>query len=82
MREQNKNAGIQLQPILVNSETAATMLGISKRHFDSLERGGKIGPMPAKLGGRVLWCADTLRSWAAAGCPAREQWLKDHGGAE
>ena len=60
--------------ILVDSETAAGMLSISKRHFLAQENSGKIGPMGVKLGARKLFCVSELQAWAAAGCPSREKW--------
>jgi len=61
------------EPLLVDGEAAARLLGISVRHLLSLDSGGRI-PQPVRLGRRRLWVVEELRAWARAGCPARDQW--------
>jgi len=67
-------------PILLDTEAAAAALGISLRHFVGLEKSGRIGPMPIRLGKCVRYSVDSLRAWGAAGAMPREQWLRDSGG--
>lgn len=62
-----------LQPMLIDAERVAFLLGISTGTFwrlNSCER----APRPIKLGRRTLWRVDEIREWVAAGCPARERW--------
>ena len=58
---------------MVAAKQAARLFAVSLRTWRSLDSAGKI-PMPAKLGGRVLWYLPELRQWAAAGCPGRAEW--------
>lgn len=63
-----------IEPALINTEQAAELLNISKRHFLTLLDKGEIGPEPHRLGRRVLYSVSELRRWAAAGCPGRAVW--------
>lgn len=69
-----------VQPLLVSRAEVARLLGISPRTFDRLERTGKIGPRPVKLGGSVGFNFDELTLWAASGelgkLPTRQEWLR------
>lgn len=65
--------------ILLDTTGAAKALSISERHFCSLERSGRIGVMPVRLGKCVRWSSDELRAWARAGCPSREAYLRQEG---
>jgi predicted DNA-binding transcriptional regulator AlpA len=68
---------IQLRPLLLNREQVAEVLGgCSASHVDRLDRAGKLGPRPIKLGGCVRWRADELEAWIAAGCPGRVDWQR------
>jgi len=71
-----EKAVVQVEPILVGIEGAASMLGISVTAFKALDRTGQIGPLPTELGvcRRRLYCVSELRRWAEAGCPPREKW--------
>ena len=64
------------EPALLDTKEAAKLLGISPRHFATLELRGDIGPQAIKLGARCLYAVSELRSWAAAGCPDRAVWAK------
>jgi len=61
-----------VEPVLVDSRTAAGLCGISRSTWLSWDAAG-MNPRPVRLGGRVLWAVDDLRQWAAAGCPGRER---------
>lgn len=67
----------QDQPsLLCSAEEVAAMLGIGRTLFYGLISSGKIGPVPIKLGTRVLWRRTELEEWVAAGCPTRERWVQ------
>jgi hypothetical protein len=74
MGEDSQN--LLVEPILVGSEDAASMLNISLTAFKALDRAGQIGPMPVRIGmlKRKLWSVSELRQWAEAKCPRREIW--------
>lgn len=63
--------------ILVDSKVAAQLLGISGRHFHSLERSGRIGPMPVKLGRCCRWSVGELEAWAQTGALPRSEYQKN-----
>ena len=55
---------VAITPLLLSREQAAVALGgISVAHLDRMERAGKIGPPPVKLGRCVVYSADELRRW-------------------
>ena len=61
--------------LLVGTDEAARLLGISRRSFERIDRNGKLGPMPIKiLAGRVLWSVEELRAWVRAGSRSRADW--------
>ncbi len=64
------------EPVLMTVKQAAQMLGISRSHFYSLDRAGRIGPMSIDLGGRRLWRRHELECWVQAGCPRRDIWMR------
>lgn len=66
----------QIAPILVGAEQAAGLLSVSKRHFLSLDSGGKI-PASLKLGARRVWSVQTLRAWVEQGCPHRDTMISE-----
>jgi len=68
---------IHLRPLLLSREQVAEVLGgCSASHVTRLDRAGKLGPRPLKLGGCVRWRADELEAWVAAGCPSRVEWQR------
>lgn len=68
------------EKLLLSAGEAAQTLGISRSLFYGLHSSGQIGPMPVKLGGRVLYRRAELEKWVRAGCPARERWEQVRGG--
>jgi predicted DNA-binding transcriptional regulator AlpA len=63
-----------IEPLAVDAAGAATLLGISERHFWAQHSAGKV-PRPAlRLGRAVRWSVAELRDWLAAGCPERSRW--------
>jgi predicted DNA-binding transcriptional regulator AlpA len=61
--------------LLVDADSGAALLGISRRHFWALHSSGRLGPLPVKLGKRTMWVRAELQEWTASRCPSREQWL-------
>lgn len=61
-----------VEPLLVDARRAAEMCGVSRSTWLGWDAGG-INPRPVKIGGRVLWPVEHLRTWASMGCPSREQ---------
>ena len=62
-----------LRPLLVASEAAAALVGVSRATWYGFHSSGRC-PMPVKLGRRTLWNVAELEAWVAAGCPARVRW--------
>jgi hypothetical protein len=81
MSENGQNMLVQIEPVLVGIEDAASLLGISVTAFKALDRAGQLGPLPVQIGTlkRRLWSVCELREWAVAKCPTRERWqaMKD-----
>jgi predicted DNA-binding transcriptional regulator AlpA len=65
-----------VEPVAVDDEGAAALLGLSRRGFQDFDRRGLIGPQPVKLGRAKRWPVDELRRWVAAGCPPRVEWQR------
>lgn len=73
--EQSQQIQIIIEPLAVDSTTAARLIGLSRSHFLALEKTGKIGPAPIEnLGKRCLYSVDELRRWTASGMPSRSDW--------
>ena len=64
---------VTIAPVLVGTEVAAVMLGMSQRTFQRMASAGEV-PAPMKVGGKALWSVDELKSWASAGCPTATIW--------
>ena len=67
------NAVIE-KPLLLSAGEAAGLLGIGRTTLYAMNSNGTLGPMPIRLGGRVLWRRDELAAWVSADCPNRERW--------
>jgi predicted DNA-binding transcriptional regulator AlpA len=65
---------VQVQPLLVDADGVAVMLGVSRRTVYSMQSTGELGPMALAVGGRKLWRTAELTAWVADGCPHRELW--------
>ena len=61
------------EKLLLSVTEAAAMLGIGRTSLYALHSSGRL-PLPVRLGRRILWNFEELRSWVKAGCPARQQW--------
>lgn len=64
----------QLPPLAVDTKEAARLLGVSERHFITLNDEGLLGPRPVRLKSSVRWVISELTDWLHSGCPTREQW--------
>jgi len=64
--------------ILVDAEGLGQLLSCSSRHVQALDASGRL-PQPQHLGRRTLWHVPTIRTWCAAGCPARDVFEPDDG---
>lgn len=53
---------------------AAELLGISPSHFHAMQKDGRLGPRPCRLGRAVRWMRQELLGWLAAGSPPRSRW--------
>ncbi len=62
------------KPLLLSAEQTAALLGIGRTLFYAMQSNGKLGPMPVKLGARVLWRRDEIEKWVSANCPGAERW--------
>jgi excisionase family DNA binding protein len=63
-----------MESLLLSAEDSAELLGIGRTLFYSMHSSGRLGPMPVKLGRRVLWNRKELEAWVRAKCPARKIW--------
>jgi predicted DNA-binding transcriptional regulator AlpA len=71
-RCQTKTDG-SITALLVDAAVAAQMCGKSERSWRTWDALGLI-PEPVRIGRSVLWRAEELREWVAAGCPSRQEW--------
>ncbi len=60
-------------PLVVDARRLAKLLGAGVRTVRTWDAAGKL-PSPVRLGGKVVWRADEIRDWLAAGAPRREEW--------
>ena len=66
-----------VEPLAINVDQAAGLIGVSRSMFYELMDAGTIGPMPVKFGPKCCrFPLAELRAWAEAGMPSREQWQK------
>jgi excisionase family DNA binding protein len=59
--------------LLLSIDDLARLLGLSPRHLRRLDCKRSL-PGRVTLGRRVLFQAEEVRHWVAAGCPAPEAW--------
>lgn len=67
-------------PIGIDAQAVATLLGISESHFFALLRTGRFGPQVRRLGRAKRYDRDEVVAWFKAGCPARARWQAMRGG--
>jgi hypothetical protein len=64
------------EALLTDAAGVAKLLKVSKRHIQSLDSSGRLGPMGISLGRSRRWRVDEIRRWIAANCPTRERWME------
>lgn len=64
------------EPLLVDDDGAAVLLGIGTSFFRQLLKEGRIGPAPVMLRKRKLHRVDHLRRFVREGLPDRREWLR------
>ena len=65
----------KVKPLLLSAKDSAKLLGIGRTLFYSMHSSGRLGPLPIRLGRRVLWNRRELEAWVEAGRPNRHRWL-------
>ena len=63
-------------PLLVKTDDAARMLGMSKTAFKSHLASGRIGPLPIRFGKSVRFSVAELADRCAQGCMGRQRWVE------
>jgi hypothetical protein len=66
-----KRLAAAIEPLLVDTDRAAAICGVSTASWFRLKSAGKT-PEPVRLGGRVLYRVEDLKLWVALGCPDRK----------
>lgn len=61
-------AATEIQPAMIDVETVASMLSVSRRHVYTLSDSGRM-PRPRKLGAAARWNREEIEKWIADGCP-------------
>ena len=65
-----------IEPLAVDAEQAAGLLGLSRSMFYKMADAGQIGPMGRRFGKCIRYSLTELRAWAAAGMPPRHEWQR------
>lgn len=79
-----ENQPVPAQPILLTARDVGALLALSRATVFELHARGRL-PLPVRPGGpqgAPRWRADEIRAWVAAGCPDRERWEAQRGGAQ
>lgn len=63
-----------LEPLAVDAQQAAGLLGLSRSMFYKMVEAGKIGPAGRRFGNCVRYSVAELRAWVAQGMPPRHEW--------
>jgi predicted DNA-binding transcriptional regulator AlpA len=61
------------EKLLLTVNDVCRMLSIGRSTFFTLRSGGKIPLKQIKLGGKLLYSVNEVKSWAGAGCPTNWQ---------
>jgi prophage regulatory protein len=72
IRWQDRAALDELGPLLVDTDRAAELCGVSPATWFRLKAAGKT-PAPVRLGGKVLYRVEDLVTWVRLGCPGRKE---------
>ena len=72
--ETNKDVIAVQFPLAYSAQQLADRLGgVSLRHIRRQDSAQKL-PKPIRLGRSVLWVAQEIEDWLAAGAPDRQRW--------
>jgi hypothetical protein len=72
--------GAALQPLTEDFAELAVDLRCSRRHVEAMDRDGRLGPVPIRLGRRRVVLRREVSAWLAHGAPDRVTWLAMRGG--
>ena len=73
-RKTSENVNVVRSPLAYSAQQLADRLGgVSLRHIRRQDSAGKL-PKPIRLGRSVLWVAQEIEDWLAAGAPDRQRW--------
>jgi hypothetical protein len=72
--------GSALNPLTEDFAELANDLRCSRRHVEAMDRDGRLGPVPIRLGRRRVLIRSEIREWLAHGAPDRVTWLEMRGG--
>lgn len=61
------------EPLAVDAKALARMLCAGVRTIRTWDAAGKL-PRPVRIGGRLLWSVEEIRTWLTAGAPDRQTW--------
>ena len=67
----NSAPRLNMQPLLVRAPQAATLCGVSPRHWRKMNSAGCC-PESIDLAGVEVWSVAMLTNWIERGCPNRE----------
>ena len=60
-------------PHVDDARRLAVLLGVGVRTVRTWDAAGRL-PAPVRIGGRVVWRIDEVRTWLYAGAPDRDTW--------
>jgi predicted DNA-binding transcriptional regulator AlpA len=60
-------------PLVADAKRLSRLLAVGLRTIRAWDAAGKV-PAPIRVGGKVLWRLDEIKSWIAAGAPDRDAW--------
>ena len=60
-------------PLAYDAQALACALSVSLRTIRAMDVAGEL-PRPVRLRRRLVWAADEIRAWLAAGAPRRAEW--------
>jgi predicted DNA-binding transcriptional regulator AlpA len=79
MPAETPTSAAPVQPAALDHATTAAFCGISDSHLFALEKTGRFGPIPIRLGRSKRFLTVEVRAWLAAGAPSRDRWLSMKG---
>jgi predicted DNA-binding transcriptional regulator AlpA len=61
-------------PLLIDAAQAASLCGLSRSTWFSMQSCGAIPAAVLRRGRLVRWSRQEIESWISAGCPSRDTW--------